>query len=245
MNLPRLSIARAMAIIAVLGLSAGAFVHYQRNGSHYSAGWWEAEQELWQTSATIYQLGGYRLGDICSVDQETGLPVARITGCMVEVGDEERLKGHNDHIDQYIHWHGLPSNTLKPWEQELFHLKRWFDDQSRNDRPKRLVGGTTAVIAPDGIHGVRPVQDVDLDGSPSEGLKIIVACKGVVVNQRYARVSKGESELLWGPKNAPFFVIRSVTQDCEEYCAFDSRTGRHLNTETYYQGKRFSLDDIK
>lgn len=243
MSLKRVSIAKAMALVAVLGFGIGAVVHYQRNSSYYAAGWWEAERELWQGNATIYS-GGYRLpfGDFCNFDQDTGLPFRPIYGCVMEEGDLERERGHNDHIAQYVRWHGLPRNTLKPWEKELFDLKHWFDGQSQIDPPTRLLAGGETVVSPNGTNSVRPVSVLKDDGTPSDALKVIVTAKKVIIDDCYARFFKGESELLWGPKGAPFFVIHSTTEFGDEFQAIDLRTGRPLRQECWREGRH--VDDL-
>jgi hypothetical protein len=122
MRLPplRFTTKRMMIAVAVVGVGTWALTEYQRNGTYYAAGWWEAESELWRGEATIYRLGEPIVGGICNINPDMGLPVRVRSGCMTRAGDSEWVKGHNDHIAQYIRWHGLPTNTFKPWERELF-----------------------------------------------------------------------------------------------------------------------------
>ncbi len=175
---PRFTIRRMMILVAVMGLGTWVFARFEHSQMYYAAGWWNAECELWQGIATIYALG-LRLGDICNVDQATGLPIQSVSGCVIGQGDFERVKGHNDHIEQYIRWHGLPQNTFKPWERELLSLKRCFDDQSRADVPKRLLAGGPPVLSPDGRDSVQPVAVVKDDGSVNDSLKVVIATRNV------------------------------------------------------------------
>ena len=115
------TIKRMMIAVALSGVASWAFGRYH-GWTYYDSGWWEAERELWRGEATIYESGGLTYGDICHVDRETGLPINVVSGCVVQAGEGPRIKGHNDHIAQFIRWHGLPRNTLKPWENELFNL---------------------------------------------------------------------------------------------------------------------------
>jgi len=240
-RLPRLrfTISWMMIAVAALGVASWAFARYQR-WNDYDSGWWEAECELWRGEVTIYKSEGLTPGDICSkmrnhicrIDQDTGLPVERIGGCLSEVGDDERTKGHNDHVAQYIRWHGLPKNTLKPWISELFNLARFFDDRSRIDVPKRLVPGGPALVSPDGRNSVRLVG-----GRRSDSLEVVITAGDVPLGNWYIRADMGDSDLLWGPEGSRFAVIRSITEYEEHYEAHDLRTGRHLRDESRFNVK--------
>ena len=240
MRLPRLrfTIRRMMIAVAVPGVGTWAFARYDRGWAYYAAGWWDAECELWRGEATIYSLGGLRAGDICIIDQETGLPIHWVSGCVIDEGDPERVDGHNAHIQQYIRWHGLPRNTLKPWETELFDLKRYFDDWVRTKAPTRLHAGGPAIVSPDGRSTVQAKAGVKDDGSQDDALKVVIAAGNVVLGDGYVRIGKGESDLLWGPEESRFAVIRSISPRIERYEAYDLRTGRRLRTETWYDGRR-------
>ncbi|HEV3166295.1 MAG TPA: hypothetical protein VGZ22_19880 [Isosphaeraceae bacterium] len=240
MRLPRfrLSLRGLIIAVAVAGIGMGVVSRCGPNWRYYVSGWWEAERELRQGKASIYQIGGLRMGDICNLDQDTGLPIVMVCGCVIARGDEERVQGHNDHIEQYITWHGLPENTFKPWEKELFNLKSCFDDRSRKDPPKRLIVGGPALIAPDGKSSVRPVATVKDDGSPDNGLKVVIAAGNVKLDDWYVRWFEGVSDLQWGPAGSRFAVTRSTCEKSETYMAFDLRTGRLLREETWDEGKR-------
>jgi hypothetical protein len=234
----RFTIRRMMFVVAVLGVASWTFARYPRNWTYYASGWWAAECELWRGEVTIYGTGGLVVGDICNFDEETGLPVTTVgSGCRSSEGDFERVNGHNDHVAQYIRWHGLPKNTLKPWEHELFNLARFFDDRSRTDVPKPLVAGGPALVSPDGKNSVRPVAGVKDDGSPSPSLKVVVSAGNVVLHESYGRWGKGDSDLLWGPEGSRFAVIRSISENTEHYVAYDLRTGGLLRGESWDVGE--------
>jgi len=228
-----------MIAVAVAGAGTWAFAQYKRGWTYYASGWWDAECELWQGKATIYGGCGGRifLDDICCIDQDTGLPLSHVLGCVIYEGDRERVQGHNDHVAQYIRWHGLPKNTLKPWEEELFQLKRFFDVRWRTDAPKRLLAGGPAVVSPDGKNSVRLVAGVRKDGSPDDSLKVVIATGNVVLDDWYV-FFKGDSDLLWGPEGSRFVVIRSISEKSEHYQAYDLRTGRPLREESWSEGRR-------
>ncbi len=168
MKVPRLrfTVRRMMFMVAIVGLGSWAFARY-RSPSPYNSGWWEAERELWRGDASIY-CGGYRshFSDFCNLDLETGLPYRDVYSCVVQAGDLERVKGHNDRIEQYIRWHGLPTNSLKPWEKQLFHLKHYFDVRTQNVKPIRLLTGGKAAVSPDGRKTFRLVDLPNDDGTP-------------------------------------------------------------------------------
>jgi len=228
-----------MIAVVVVGVGAWAFAEYQRNGIYYAAGWWDAECELWRGEATIYWgLLGIGLGDTCYIDRDTGLPVCGLSCCTPRTGDSARVKGHNDHIAQYVRWHGLPKNTLKPWEQELFDLYRYFDDRSRTNVPTRLLVGGPAVVSPDGRNSVRLVDGAKDAGIPYNSRRVVITAGNVVLHQYYAHFKKGDSDLFWGPEGSRFAVIRSVHEKREHYVAYDLRTGRHLRDESWHEWKR-------
>jgi hypothetical protein len=239
MRLPRFrfTIKRMMIAVAVLSIGAWAIAEYQRNGTYYAAGWWDAELELWRGEATIYWVGGLVMGDVCNIDPDTGLGMRARSGCVNRTGDSDWVRGHNDHIAQYIRRHGLPENTLKPWAQELFNLYDYFDDRSRTDVPSRLFAGGAAIVSPDGRNSVRLVAGVKDDGSPGDWLWVIITAGHVVHDKGYIRPEKGDFDLLWGPEGSRFAVIRSVSEKREHYVAYDLRTGRHLRDETWDEWK--------
>jgi hypothetical protein len=240
MRLPRLrfSIRRMMITVAVVAISVWAYTRYSPGWPYYAGGWWDAGREIWRGEATIYSLGGLIMGDVCLVDRDTGLPIRLTTGCVIGPGDRERVHGHNDHIQQYIRWHGLPGNTLKPWLNHLLDLKRFFDEQSHAEAPRRLFPGGSAVVSPDGTNSVRPIAGVKDDGSPSDSLKVIIAEGDLVLGDWYVRIGKGDSDLVWGPEGSRFAVVRSISEKTESYEAYDLRTGLLLCTETWDDKRR-------
>jgi hypothetical protein len=236
---PRFSVRRMMIAVAVVGVITWAFAAYQRNTTYYAAGWWEAERELWRGEATIYRsLLGIGMGDACYIDRDTGLPIRGLSCCVRRAGDSERVMGHNDHIAQYICWHGLPTNTLKPWEKDLLDLYHYFDNRSRTDAPKRLLAGGPAVASPDGRNSVRLVEGAKGAGLPNSARRVVITAGDVVLYEWFAHFEKGDSDLLWGPAGSRFAVIRSVCEKREHYVAYDLRTGRHLRDESWHEWKR-------
>jgi hypothetical protein len=227
MHLPRarFTLRSTMIAVAIVGVASWAYVRYQ-HWTYYDSGWWEAERELWRGDATIYGSAGLRRGDLCDVDQDTGLPV-QSPGCVADLSYDERMKGHNDHIAQFIRWHGLPKNTLKPWEDELFNLAHFFDDNSKIEVPGHLDAGGPGLVSPDGRHRVRLVKD-----ATAKDLQMVVITVGdKVVADWNVHTGVGAS-LQWGPRGSRFVVIRSITETGERYVAYDLTTGRHLRSES-------------
>ena len=241
---PRFTIIRMMMLIAVLGVGTWAFARIDRSQSYYAAGWWNAECELWQGNATIYGLGGMPIGNFCGVDQNTGLPIYHISGCVIGERDLERIEGHNDHIAQYVRWHGLPKNTLRPWEKVLFNLKRFFDDRSLHDAPKRLLAGGPPLISPDCRNSVQLVAGRNDSGNLDDSLKVVIAAGNAVLEDWYAHFDRGDSDLLWGPKGSRFAVIRSVSEKTEHYAAYDLKTGDFLREEAWHDGHHLDMDEL-
>jgi hypothetical protein len=223
---PRFTLRQAMIAIAVIGVASWAFARYTR-WTYYDTGWWEAEGQLWRGDVTIYGSAGLMRGDICLIDRKTGLPVDW-PGCMSDASYDERMAGHNDHIAQFIRSHGLPRNSLKPWENELFNLARFFDERSQIDVPKRLVADGPAVVSPDGLNRVRLVRDAAV----TDLLSVVITAGDDVAASSPADTGNGATELLWGPQGSRVAVIRSMTDTGERLQAYDLRTGRHLRDES-------------
>ncbi len=140
----RFTIRSMMVGVVVLGIASWEFARYQR-WSYYDMGWWEAEREIWRGELTIYTGAGLgRIGSACCVDRETGLPTFSDSGCCVQKGEDERREGHNDHVSQYIRWHGLPSNSLKLGKKSYSTWDVISTVQSRIVPPIRLCAGGTA-----------------------------------------------------------------------------------------------------
>jgi hypothetical protein len=241
MRRPRLqwTIRRTMIAVALVAMGVWAFAEYQRNGLYYAAGWWAAECELWRGEATIYrkflEIG---LGDTSNIDRDTGLPIRGLSCCKDVFGDSERVNGHNDHIAQFVRWNGLPRNTFKPWERELFDLYHYFDGRSLREVPLRLLVDGPAVVSPDGKQSVRLVQRAKDAVCPSDSRRVVIYAGNVVLHEHFAHFEKGDSELLWGPEGSRFAVIRSVCEKKENYVAYDLQTGSRLREESWHEWKR-------
>jgi hypothetical protein len=218
-----------MVCVAIAGTASYVCAHVLR-WSHYDAGWWEAEQEVWRGDVTIYRECPLLCGraPIRNIDWETGLPIEWIGGPVEMPPELGRIRGHNDRVALYLRWKGLPSNSLKPWEKELRNLASFFDDRSQGNSPTRLIAGGTAAVSPDGKNSVRVVEDV------AEGARgpvcLEIAAGSVVLETEWLRRldNLGEFELLWGPAGSRFVVIRSRNTRTEYYAAYDLRTGRAI-----------------
>ena len=241
MRLPRMrfTLRSVMVAVAVSALACWAFARYER-WSEYDSGWWEAEREIWRGALSIYENSG--LLGLDDIDRRTGLPLNHV-GFVEDVhspmGQEkaEWVKGHNDHIAQFIRSHGLPRYSLKRWEKELFNLATYFDEQSRIETPKRLCAGGPGFVSPDGRNLVRAVAGRRSDGRWPDSLDLVISTGDVVLGVPYVRFGKGDSDFLWGPAGSRFVVVRSRSAGKEHYVACDLRTGRNLRQEGWISGK--------
>jgi hypothetical protein len=229
MRLPRIrfTIRWMMCLVAILAVASCAYARYQR-WTYYDSGWWEAESELWRGDVTIYAPSGYCSDDECNIDRATGLPICRVGYYRYyRVGDEQRTKGHNDHIAQYIRWHGVPKKTFKAWETELFNVERFFEGQSRIEAPKPLTAQSPELVSPDPTYRVRLVRDLS---KPDGGWWNIFITAGDVVHHDSSFVfGDPPFHLVWGPEGSRFAVIRSITSYGADYLAYDLATGRMLS----------------
>ena len=227
MRLPslRFTIRRLMIVIALASAVCWAFVRYQR-WSYYDTGWWEAEREIWRGHVTLYGDCGHFKGEICCVDEEMGLPV-RLGGCLVPIGYDERARGHNDHVKQYIRWNGLPKNSLKPWVRELFHLARYFEERSCLGPPVRLFACGPPVTSPHKNNGVRLMTPRTPDF-----LRVAIFAGSNILGNLVMPSESGECDLVCGPDGSRFVVLRSFRDDKVHHMAGDLRTGEFLCSES-------------
>ena len=242
MRLPRMTTRRWMIAVAAAAIATRAYSCCAWESADYTAGWWEAEHELRRGEATVYKLGGLPLGDICDIDEDTGLPIRRVSGCMVSARDIQRVSGHNDRIERYIRSHGIPGNTLKPWQGELFHLKRYFDDRLRIGGTHKLHAGGPAVVSPDGRSNVKLIARFAVadDGSPIDSLKVVISTRDAVLDDWRPLCQRGDFDFIWEPEGSRFVVLRSISAKEEHFEAYDLRTGHRLCTETWYDKRRLT-----
>jgi hypothetical protein len=223
--------------IALIGLGIGAHLRSSRGSTHYLFGWWDAEREHWIGNATIYEVCLPMYAGSDNLDRGTGLPILRCFGGYCSLADydiDARTRGHNDCITNYIRWHGLPANTLRPWEDQLYNLRRFFEEHSRTEAPKPLRANGSTVVSPDGLNSVRVLSYPQGQPVPGGRLWLAITAGRVTLNRCCVRFVRGESDLLWGPKGSRVVVIRSISESEEKYSAFDLRTGLHLRDESWY-----------
>jgi hypothetical protein len=91
------------------------------------------------------------------LDRETGLPQQPIAGCVVDNTIIGRAAGHNGRIKEFIAERGLPGNSFKRWEKELFDLKGYYGRRKKTERPIHLAFGGPVAKSPDGKYTLRLV----------------------------------------------------------------------------------------
>jgi hypothetical protein len=235
-----------MAAVALVALVQWAVARFQPDWLpgwlYYLAGWWDAERELWQGTATFSEFeyeGGLIRDNSSCVELVTGLRVVSRTGCVVRARDRARAQGHNDHIRQYIRWHGLPGNSIKPWERIVFDLKRWFDQQARAQAPTCLVAGGPPAVGPGGSACyLRPATTrYNGVGFEDRALMVVVSRGAGVAIEWPIGADEPTVDLLWGPSRSGLVVIRSRGEGRESYTALDLKGCGYLRTETWIDGK--------
>jgi hypothetical protein len=185
------------------------------------AGVAEAEKELKEGKATLYTYGLRDRDGIEDLDRKTGLPFEAIAGCVVYDKLLGRAAGHNRRIAKYIEEHGLPSNSFKRWEKELFDLESYFAKRRKTEKPIPLIVGLPAEKSPDGKYAMRRAQK-------PRGL--IVSVDGI--DHKALWISYGNIDFFWGPKDSGFAVIRTSGVDGTSFMAVDFKRGRRLR-ETF------------
>jgi hypothetical protein len=194
----------------------------------YEAGRKEADAELAAGQATIYRYGWVRITE--EMDRETGLPFRTIAGCVVDDEIIGRHDGHNARITESVKARGLPRNSFKSWEKELYHLRDTFEARAKSESPHRLTLGGPAFRASDGAYSIRPVKVASRrdDGRTVDDLAVVVGVNGVEHEPLRVFWDEGETDFLWGPEGAGFAIIRSKGEGEPMYLAVDLKRGRWL-----------------
>jgi hypothetical protein len=206
----------------------GSIAASDQDDASYRQGVVEANVELERNVATLYTYGLSR--DLSLFDRTTGLPLLPIAGCMVDDHTVRRAQGHNDTINRYIALRGLPPNSFKPWEWELYHLKKYYALKMKAETPARLVPGGPAVKSPAGKYAVRLVDRPHkrADGTLTPNLSIIVTVDNKDQEGLYA-ASAATIDFLWGPPGSGFIVVRTKAEDgFYWFSAVDLKRGKEL-----------------
>ncbi len=217
------------AVYFAASKSSKDFQDAQRKGRE------EAERELERGRASLYVYGLRRDGS--NLDRETGLPYEAIAACVVDNAILGRADGHNSRIKEHIAAHGLPANSFKRWEKDLFDLKSYTETRLKTEAAILLKVDGPAVKSPDGKHSARVAKVTEnwLDGKPYEHVVLIVD-EGRASPRPVSLVAlKGEPRLLWGPDGSGFAVVlyKSLGQGVAE--AIDLHRGWWPRSETLFR----------
>jgi hypothetical protein len=211
----------------------------------YGKGREEADQELKAGRATIYASGQMNLFE--HVDRETGLPYKVIAGCGVDGSSEGREAGHNDRIHAYTGQRGLPPNSFKRWDRELFDLNGHFEFRCRDNSPLRLTRRGPAAKSLDGRHEIRILErqyEKD-DGTRAEGLAVAIFGAGDGTRRLIPLTwNPGQVELVWGPEGSRFAIVRGEEGRFISYIAVDLMRGESLREEHLNFGSLSSIPQI-
>jgi hypothetical protein len=197
----------------------------------YLRGRAEADAQLEQGRATVYLFGSGMMTEL--TDRRTGLPLQWIGGCAIDAKVVGRMDGHNDRLEEQIRAHGLPANSFKRWENELFDLKTYCAARPGSEGPHPLFAGGPALKSPDGAVAIRPVttRREGPDGRRGDRLGIVVVGKAPERPAVEVAFDRGRSEVFWGPDGSGFAVIRCRGADRDRYMALDLKGVRWLRFE--------------
>ena len=225
--------------LAILCASAaGQELHAINNEEYdaaYKTGATEADKELKAGEATLYVFGLRRGREF--LDRETGLPCSMIAGCVVDSTICGRGAGHNDRIRKFIAERGLPSNSFRRWEKDLFDLGGYYLKRSKTENPFRLTVGAPAVESLDGGYTLRLVTMSRRfrDGTVWKYSSVVISVAGV----EHKEVGFYDSEAVdcfWGPRESGFLVIRCKGEHELEFEALDLKRGKALRADSYTIG---------
>ncbi len=215
---------------AVVGQEQATAITSEQYQEGYAIGVDEARKQLKSGNATLYTCGLRQLPEF--LDRETGLPCDVIAGCVVDNEIRGRQAGHNDTIRKFIAERGLPANSFKRWNKDLFDLKGFYEKRAGTERPVQLIRGDLAAECPDGIHELRleKIQHRKEDGTLSVRSAVVISVAGVDHKALHLWFD-GDMDLFWGPKGSGFAVIRCVQGQKQWFTALDLRRGKILRNE--------------
>jgi hypothetical protein len=209
----------------------GAFVLAQEkfDDAAYKLGVAEADEELNAGTATLYCYGkAHRPFE--KLDRETGLPYKRIAACVMNDEIKGRRAGHDARIREYIQKRGLPSNSFKRWERELFDLRGYYQGRVKTETPCPLTRSGRAVKSPDRKYKIRLVKTkLQIDDYPVVDGVCVVVSVGSVDHEALGVLYDGDIDFFWGPKESGFAVMR-VREEGETpmFMALDLKRGEWL-----------------
>jgi hypothetical protein len=235
MRLPRVRVNLRGAMIAVAVFASITAVVREAvfgESAAYKQGRREALAELAAGKATLYTYGLRDFGE--DVDRETGLRYHPIAGCLVDDAIVDRTNGHNEQILESIRTAGLPANSLKPWRDDLFNLRPFFETRARSGPPVGVNLDGPAAASPDGKYSIRRVRRTFQkdDGSPGEGSAFVIVAGADTHPPLHIWGDEGEATLVWGDDASGFAVLRFRGDDGQNYVAVDLREGCVLRSES-------------
>lgn len=205
----------------------------------YKQGRAEADRELERQEATIYTAGLPEKPGEENLDQETGLLYSNF-GCVVDNELLGRIAGHNDRIKESIQLHGLPKNSFKPWEKELFGLEDHVAARRKSEKPERLTLDGPVRKSPDGKATIKIIQRSfkRRDGTVGKSLWLEQGGDERTPEDFPLPAHDDDTvECYWGPKGSGFVVI-AVTcsghgkeSGYGHYTAWDLKRRRVLRSE--------------
>ncbi|HWE35698.1 MAG TPA: hypothetical protein VG406_03935 [Isosphaeraceae bacterium] len=197
----------------------------------YSQGRKEAEAEWKGVSANIYTYGPRNLSRE-DLDEETGLPYRAIAGFVVDEEIEGLADGHNGRIRELIRERGLPPGSFKAWRKELADLPGLFAARAKVRRPQRLTVGGPPLTSPDGRQTVRLVASRMLDAASGRVVEVHSLAVGDINNKNFniitLNIYNNDIDLVWGPDDSGFAVVRNKVGSLTLYQSIDLERGRTL-----------------
>ena len=198
----------------------------------YRTGVAEADKRLKAGKATLY-IYGLRTS-LEFLDRETGIPLEPIAGCVVDNAILGRADGNNNRIKEFIAERGLPSNSFKRWEKDLFDLRGYYEKRTEKERPFHVSLDGPAAQSADGEYTLRLVktQHKQRDGTLSDHLSMIVSVAGIDHKEfGFYRQEKEAIDGFWGPTGSGFAVIRCNAARTLSLIAFDLERGKLLRRQ--------------
>jgi hypothetical protein len=150
------------------------------------------------------------------VSMETGLPLYRFAGCVIEKEEWDFAESYKSRIQEYVDLGGSFENSVHPWLSDFEDLATFWDKLAADRAPVVMVPEAPAIASPDGRSSLRLAKP-PADDARSKLFHLLLSTKDGLPTVQDATIAYAPMGLpatvrvAWGPKGSAFALIRKET----------------------------------